>query len=92
MFNNIDIEKVKKEKSQIQNTIREKIVGYILVALGLVAALAWNDAVKSAIEYFFPMNKADLWPKFIYAFILTIAIAILAYYISKIFLREKTDK
>jgi hypothetical protein len=81
----MDIEKIKEEKKKIKRAVKEKFIGSILAAFGLVVGLAWNDAIKSSIEYIFPTTGAGLIPKFIYAVILTICIAIFAYYISKWF-------
>jgi hypothetical protein len=40
---------MKKEVSNFTRTFRDSFVTFIVSALGLVAALSWNDAIKSAI-------------------------------------------
>ena len=45
--------RLKEEGNEIKKEIHEHTLGYIVAALGLVAGLAWNEAVKSLIEYFF---------------------------------------
>lgn len=55
---------------------------YILAAFGLVAGLAWNDAIKALIDYLFPQDKSTLWAKFIYAVIITALVVVLTKYIS----------
>lgn len=82
---NFDSEKVNGERKRLQKAVRERLLGYVLAAFGLVAALAWNDAVKSAIEKIFPLDGSTLTAKFVYAIVVTIFIAVFAYYISKLF-------
>ncbi|MGB9608819.1 MAG: DUF5654 family protein [Minisyncoccia bacterium] len=77
-------EKIKQESEEIKKEIREKIIGYLLTALGLVVAFAWNDAVKSLIEYVFPLSTNTLTAKFIYATILTIILVLVSIYLAKI--------
>ncbi|OGF77776.1 hypothetical protein A3I27_02095 [Candidatus Giovannonibacteria bacterium RIFCSPLOWO2_02_FULL_43_11b] len=66
------------------NEIREKTFGYILAALGLVAGLAWNEAIKSLIEYFYPASKNGLSAKFIYAFLITIIVVLISTYLVRL--------
>ncbi len=61
--------------------VRGKTIGYISAALGLVAGLAWNDAVKSLIESVFPPGGNTLTAKFLYAGIITAIIAIVISYL-----------
>lgn len=77
--------KFKKEVSEIRKEVRNKIAGYITAALGLVAGLAWNDAIKSLIEYFFPLGANNLWVKFIYAIAMTLVVVVISVYLVKIF-------
>ena len=89
MIPDLRSEKIREERKNLQNAVREKLVGYILAAFGLVAAFAWNDAIKSTIEHFFPSGGGDLLPKFIYAVALTVIVAITSYYISKFFVKNE---
>jgi hypothetical protein len=81
--------KIKKEVSGVKEEIRNKTVGYIVTALGLVAGLAWNDAVKSAIEHFFPLEQNGLKAKFIYAVIITLVVVLISVYLVKILTGDK---
>ena len=84
---------MKKEKieekidklNKINKEVTEKMFGYILTAFGLVAGLAWNDAIRSLIEYFFPLERNGLWAKFFYAFIFTVIVVMVSLYVAKIF-------
>lgn len=77
-------EKIREEASGIKKEIGNKIAGYITAAFGLVAGLAWNDAIRSSIEYFFPLEKNNLWVKFIYATVLTLVLVIVSVYLIRI--------
>ncbi len=66
------------KKALLRAELREKTTGYILTALGLVAGLAWNDAITSFIKYFFPLDTNGIIIKFIYAIIITIVIVIVS--------------
>ncbi|HLD34421.1 MAG TPA: DUF5654 family protein, partial [Patescibacteria group bacterium] len=41
--------KIKSEVTSVKQEIRNKVAGYIVAAFGLVAGLAWNDAIKALI-------------------------------------------
>lgn len=77
-------EKIKNGSREIKKEIREKTSGYILAAFGLVAALAWNDAIKSLIEYFFPLNKNTVLIKFTYAILITFILVIISVYLKRL--------
>ena len=64
-------------KKEFGKEAKNQVKGYIIAAFGLVAALAWNDAVKSLIEYFFPNKDNSILLKFIYALALTVVIIVL---------------
>jgi hypothetical protein len=46
-------------------------------AFALVAALAWNEAIKALLDRFFPAGSA-LYSKFIYALILTVIVVLVS--------------
>lgn len=59
--------------------------------MGLVAALAWNEAVKGLFDQVFKdQNKGSVWAKFGYAFVVTIIIVLVTYRLTK--LLEKVKK
>jgi len=70
-------------KKEFGKEAKNQVKGYIIAAFGLVAALAWNDAIKSLIEYFFPNKNGSILLKFLYALILTIIIIFLTKYLFK---------
>ncbi len=83
-------QRLKEEEVKIRKEIRERTIGYILAAFSFVAGLAWNEAIKSFIDLFFPSNKNSIFIKFIYALVVTvIVVMVTAYLVRKI---EKKDK
>jgi hypothetical protein len=79
----MDLQSFNDEQKKVRREVWAKLVASLLAAFGFVVALAWNDAVKSALEKFFPNGSSDILPKFIYAILLTIAVALAGYYVSK---------
>lgn len=77
-------EKIKKESRQIQAEVKRRIAGYVLAAFGLVAALAWNEAIKGLIEYFSPMSKNTVLAKFIYAAAISFVVVIISVYLARL--------
>jgi hypothetical protein len=80
-------EGIQKETRKIRNEIRNRTVGYVAGALGLVAGLAWNDAIKAGIEYLFPLGEDTLLAKLLYAAVVTVLIIIATTYLTR-FVRE----
>ena len=75
--------KIKEEELRIRKEVKEKTMGYILAALGFIVGLAWNDAIRTSIEYFFPLNKDSILAKLIYAFLLTFIVVLATVYFVK---------
>ena len=84
-------DKIKNGSKEIKKEIKQRVSGYILAVFGLVAALAWNDAIKSLIEYFFPLNKNTVLIKFLYAVLITFIMVIISIYLTKL-LSDKNEK
>lgn len=73
--------KARRERvKRVQKELRQKTFGYIIAAFGLVAGLAWNDAIKIAIEYVFPFSTETIIAKLIYAVVITIIVVLLSIY------------
>lgn len=83
---------LKNQSRSIQREVREKVVGYILAGLGVVAGLAWNDAISALINHLFPFGKGEVWAKFFYAFVLTIFVVLTTTYLMKILWKDDSDK
>lgn len=77
-------EKIKKESGEIGQKIKHQFYSYIAAALGLVAGLAWNEAIKSSIDYAFPLGKNTLWAKFGYAALMTLVVVLISIYLARV--------
>ena len=77
------------EKSTLKQEVMDKIAALVTAAFGLVAALAWNDAIKAVFKEVF--GKADaVGPMLIYAIIVTIFAVILTMIVARAALKAKT--
>lgn len=83
-------ENLKKEK-RVDEAVKEKTVSYIVAAFGLVAGLAWNEAVKSLIEYIFPSAGNSIMAKIFYAAVLTVVLAAISFYLTKLIKKKKNN-
>ena len=54
----------------------------ITAAFGLIAALAWNEAIKAAVGMFFETD-GEIWGLLIYAILVTILAVIMTVWISR---------
>lgn len=76
-----------QEQKHLRIEIRERTIGYMLGAFGLVAGLAWNDAIQSLIGYLFPLPENTLPAKFLYAIIISFVVVMISVYISRLLQR-----
>ena len=76
---------------QLRSEVKKQTVGYIVAALGLVAGLAWNDAIKSMIEYAFPLSDSTITAKLLYAVLMTLFIVVITVYMVR-FLGKEENK
>lgn len=83
----------KNSQEEIDKPVRvaviDKIVQSIITGLGLITALAWNDAIQEAFGRFLS-KPAGLLAKFIYAMILTTAIVLVTLQLTKV--AKRIDK
>ncbi len=77
------MEKIFREFKETSRAAKEKIVTLILAGFGLVAALAWNDAIQSLFKFFFP-EAQELVGKFIYAVFVTLVVVVVSIQLQKI--------
>lgn len=70
------------EVSKFTKAFRENFVTLIISALGLVAALSWNDAIKTTIDTLFPTEKNVIY-KFYVASIVTVISVVITYFLSR---------
>lgn len=85
------IEKLKEQSREIKKQVKDQTLGFIVAALGLVAGLAWNEAIKALIDNLIPLSKNSVWAKFIYAIFITVVVVVITVYLMR-FLKKKEDK
>ncbi|HCJ52835.1 MAG TPA: hypothetical protein DIS62_01230 [Candidatus Kerfeldbacteria bacterium] len=78
------------EKISIKKELEQRTIGYIVAAFGLVAGLAWNDAIKSLIEYLIPVSANSIWIKFGYAAVITAVVVLITLYLLNLVKRDST--
>jgi hypothetical protein len=86
------ITNIKAKSQSIKKEFQKRIVGYVVAAFGLVAGLAWNEAIRALIDYLFPLSKNSLLAKFSYAVLITLVLVIVTIYLTKIFVGEEAEK
>lgn len=83
--------KIVQELDETRKEITEKLITLILGGVGLVAALAWNEAIATLFENLLK-TTGEVVGKFIYAVIVTVILAIISLNLQKVLekaLREK---
>jgi len=85
------IEKIKSEGKELRLEISEQVVSYIGAGFGLIASLAWNEAIKAMIEYFFPLKQDTVTAKFIYAGAMTLVLVVVTMYLVRILKIQRRD-
>ena len=87
------VKRIKAGTKAIGETFKTKVLGYLLAGFGLVAGLAWNEAIKALIEHFFPANEgSDLAAKFIYAGVVTLFVVVITIVLARVFKQEEQKK
>lgn len=80
-----------EEKSTTLKTeILDKIAALVTAAFGLVAALAWNDAIKAVFKEVFG-DSETIGPMLIYAIIVTIIAVILTIIVARAAANAKNE-
>ena len=91
-YNN-GLEKIKSASAKISREVKEKTFGFIVTAFGLVAGLAWSEAIQSLIKSFFAVDKDSIWVKFLYAVVMTILVVLVTIYLARFFGKDgQADK
>jgi uncharacterized membrane protein YjjP (DUF1212 family) len=80
------------EKNRVERDLRKITVGYIIAAFGFVAGLAWRDLSIALVEYLFPMSKDTILAKFIYAILVSVALAFASIYVLRFIGKTKKKK
>lgn len=83
---------LKEKAEKVKEATREQTLGFITAALSLVAGLAWNDAITSAIKTLFPDGASSIWAKFAYAVLVTVLVVGLTLFVRKLLSAESKSK
>ena len=76
----------------MEKDLRKITAGYIIAAFGFVAGLAWRDVSMALVEYLFPMSKDTILAKFLYAILVSIALAFASIYVLRFIGKTKKKK
>jgi len=77
---------------EFKNEVKNKVIGYLVASFGLVAGLAWNDAIKTLIETLFPLSRNTVTVKFVYAILITAVVVFISLYVIKMFKSKEEEK
>ncbi len=88
----VDMKDVKKRSSKVASDVRERTISYLTAAFGLVAGLAWNEAIKGFIEAYYPLAQDSVMAKFIYALAVTLVLVIMTSVLLKLSKTTETKK
>lgn len=82
-------ESLQKEGKKLSEEARQKTASYVEAGLGIIAGLAWNEAVKALIEYFLPFSGGTVLAKFIYAVVMTFIVVVVSVYLTRVLKRSE---
>lgn len=83
----------KKEEEKLHVFFVDKVVTLMTGAMGLVAALAWNDTMRTLFQRVFgTQGSGDITAMFIYATVVTAAVVIVTYRLARFAERVKHRK
>lgn len=88
LWYSLDMKEIDKDIQEI----RSRTFGYVSAALGLVAGLAWNEAITGLINILFPIDKNTVAVKFLYAIIITGVVVLLIRYLDRFLNRQEAGK
>lgn len=77
------IKKTQEELLKTKEALRERTITLVLGGFGLVAALAWNEAIRSLFETVFK-TRGTIISKFVYAITVTLVLVIITVQLQKI--------
>lgn len=78
----------KHELHHIHSDVFERIITLIIAALGLIAALAWDEALRHIFENLFG-GKGTLLEEILYAVVITVLAAFISVRLGKLFSKRK---
>ena len=83
---------LKREAERVRTQALEKIITLLTGGFGLVAALAWNDAIKKLFAELFGADRSSVIAQFGYAILVTLIVVILSINLSRLTKKKEKDK
>ena len=80
----------KHELNHIHSDVFERVVTLIIAALGLIAALAWDEALRHIFQKIFG-GKVTLLEEILYALFITTLAALVSVKLGKLFSKHKSE-
>lgn len=77
--------------SEFRKEFLDKLHTLVIAAFGLVAALAWNEAVTAIFKKYYGDN-GEITAKLIYAVLVTAIAVLVTLWLSKLIIRNKPKK
>ncbi len=81
-----------EQRGKLTREFRERALGYVAAGFGLVAGLAWNEAIRGLIEFAFPLERDSLLAKFVYAVLMTGVVVLVTLAIARLFKKESESR
>ena len=78
----------KYEVHRIRDNFKQRVLTIVIASLGLIAALAWDDALKHLFERIFG-GAGTLVEEVSYAIVITIFAAVISVYLGKLFTKDE---
>lgn len=76
----MDVQAVVNDVHAQVSTLKVKSSFYIVTAAALTVGMAWNTAVKDAVDYYYPLKRNNVQANFVFALIVTILLLIVIYF------------
>ena len=73
-----------EEKKNLKVEVLEKVSTLATAGFGLVAALAWNDAIKAIFTQLFPQPSDNLTALIGYAVVITVIVVIITIHLGRL--------
>lgn len=86
------IKEAKEDVTEFASDVWEKVTGYLLAAFGLVAGLAWNDAIKAIIQTVWPIENEGARAQLIYAIAMTLLVIVVTAIFVKLSKKNQKEK
>lgn len=67
----------------VVESVLDKITALAVAAFGLVAALAWNDAIKGIFSLIFPSPEDNVLAQVLYAVFITVVVVVITILLSR---------